>query len=1190
MSDKKWTPAQRQVIENRQDTLLVSAAAGSGKTAVLVERALRIIAEDGVDADRLLIVTFTNAVAAELRSRISQGLEQRQMEATGQARQHLRRQRMLLQRASICTADAFCLELVRQNFYRLDLPAEFSVGEAGTLAGLRAKALEDTLEEYAADEDFARFSGMYGRSRDDRSAGDTLLELYEFLSTRPDRSQLRASMLADWQNDGPIESTPWGERLRAQAEGCLEQAAQFARQLAALPAPEDSRWTAEKWKTYTEAFVNGAEGMRQALEQSWDKGCAALAGFRAPRAAKALPRGSRYEWLKAQIDRQLEGAGNALVCTDAQDREDRRSAAPVMRAVLAAEERFEQLFFAAKTEAKTFEFSDIEQLALQLLWDSDKQALTPLAKETAARFHTVMVDEYQDTNALQEKLYQCLAGPAQDDLFLVGDVKQCIYRFRHAEPGLFLAKKQAFAPFDGQTFPAALDLSANFRSLPGVIDGVNYFFSALMSSRLGEVEYTPSEYLRCGPLLAGGEVPSGGPVYIDLIEQEETGLDAEQVAWRAQQLVTSGTLVRGKEGLRPAEYGDICVLLRTRTRFEEYTRAFARRGIPCSADVGADLLQAPEVQPVASLLRALDNPGDDVQLAAVLTGPLAGFEMDLLVQLRLLQPSGSLYGALLAWQRAREMGDPRADVIPEETARRLEDFCRLLAQLRRQAAGMEAGRLCEEILQRVDWPAAIGRGPQGPQRRERLEQFCAWVQTAGKNGLPALVRAMQDARTGGGLPQPGSGAAAGCVSIMTVHRSKGLEFPIVILADTSRGFNFTDISTSPFQFHPDYGAALQLPGPAGRYDTSALAWMKQVRRRQLLAEEMRILYVALTRARDLLCIAASVPSAPKALARLAPELADGIRPGRLLEKNNAADWLLSAALLHPDGGLLRQQAGAEHLPLRESLGSRLQVTIRTELQDCQQAEAEEKAIPAPDEALWQRMQQNFAWQDPLADLTAVPAKVSVSSLSHKEENFGWQPSVPRFASRRKGLTGAQRGTAAHRFLQLADLQAFRQDPAAALEPELQRMVDSNLLDAQSAAALDKKRVLAFFDSDLYRRMLAAMEPPARLLREFDFITSVPAGRLAPGKQVGDARVLVQGVADAVLVFADHAELVDYKTDRVASADELAGRYAAQLAYYKQALELRLAKPITRCVLYSLHLSREVELSSQQLEESLRALE
>ena len=1182
MSDKKWTPAQRQVIENRQGALLVSAAAGSGKTAVLVERALRIIAEDGVDADRLLIVTFTNAAAAELRSRISQGLEQRQAVATGQARQQLRRQRMLLQRASICTADAFCLELVRQNFYRLDLPAEFSVGETGTLAGLRAKALEDALEEYAADEDFARFSGMYGRSRDDRSAGDTLLELYEFLSTRPDRKGLRAAMLAPWQQDGPIESTPWGSQLRAQAADCLEQGAEFARQLAALPAPGEDRWTEEKWKSYTDAFVKGVQEAQQSLEQSWDEGYAALAAFRAPRAAKAFAKGSRYEWLKEQITRQLERAGDALVCTDSQDREDRQAAAPVIRAVLAAEERFEELFFAAKKEAKTFEFSDIEQLALELLWDFDKQTLTPLAKETAARFHTVMVDEYQDTNALQEKLYQCLAGIAQDDLFLVGDVKQCIYRFRHAEPGLFLAKKQAFAPFDGQHFPAALDLSANFRSLPGVIHGVNYFFSALMTSRLGEVEYTPSEYLRCGL----DDLPAGEPVYIDLVEEEQEGLDAEQVAWRAEQLVKSGTLVRGKEGLRPAEYGDICVLLRTRTRFEEYTRAFARRGIPCSADVGADLLQAPEVQPVASLLRALDNPGDDVQLAAVLTGPLAGFEMDLLVQLRLLQPAGSLYGALLSWQRARETGDARAQVIPEETARRLEDFCRLLAQLRRQAAGMEAGRLCEEILQRVDWPAAIGRGPQGPQRRERLEQFCAWVQTAGKNGLPALVRAMQDARTGGGLPQPGSGAAAGCVSIMTVHRSKGLEFPIVILADTSRGFNFTDISTSPFQFHPDYGAALQLPGPAGRYDTAALAWMKQVRRRQLLAEEMRILYVALTRARDLLCIAASVPSASKTLSRLAPELADGIHPGRLLEKTNAADWLLSAALLHPDGGLLRQQAGAEQLPLRDSLGSRLQVTIRTELQDCGQTEEEEKAAPAPDKDLWARMQENFAWKDPLADLAAVPAKVSVSSLSHKEASFGWQPGVPRFASRRKGLTGAQRGTAAHRFLQLANFEAFRQEPAAALETELQRMVASNLLDVQSAAALDKKRVLAFFESDLFRRMLAAMEPPARLLREFDFITSLPASRLAPGKEVGDARVLVQGVADAVLVFADHAELVDYKTDRVSDAAQLADRYAAQLAYYKQALELRLAKPITRCCLYSLHLSREVELSAQQLQESL----
>ena len=1184
---KQWTSQQRAAIENRRGTLLVSAAAGSGKTAVLVERALRLIAEDGVEADRLLIVTFTNAAAAELRARLAAGLDERIAAAPPAQRSVLRRQRMLLQRASICTADAFCLELVRQNFFRLDLPPDIGVGDESQLAGLRAAALEATLEEYAQNEDFARFSGMYGRSRDDRTAGDTLLELYRFLAAQPSRASLRRKMMAAWANEGPAENTIWGKPLLSAASSHVDRAVRLAKRLAAQPCLP-GKWTSESWCDYTTTILQRIEDAASALENGWDSARAALAVFEVPRAKAKLPDASVADRLRAALKESMTQAADCLPCTAAEDLADRRAAAPVIAAVMEAEEAFEARFFAAKKDRRQLEFSDVEQLALSLLWDEEKEERTAFSRETAARFHTVMVDEYQDTNALQGRLYDCLADEAGGNLFLVGDVKQSIYRFRHAAPALFQQLRARFAPFDGKTFPASLALNANFRSLPGVLDGVNYFFSALMSPELGEVEYNENEWLYCGPAQAGAMLPDSLPVYIDLVQKEpQAEDDAAQVAWRVWQLVESGTLVRDGNTMRPAGYGDICLLLRTRSHFEDYVRAFAARGIPCYADVGADLLSAPEVQPLASLLRALDNPGDDIQLAAVLTGPLAGFEMDLLVQLRVVQRTGSLYGALLAWQRAQEEKNSLAEAVPPDTAARLNNFVSLFSRLRAQAAGMEGGRLCEWILEHTGWAAAIGGGQQGAVRRARLEEFCVWAAAAGKNGLPALVRAMADAKEGGGLPQHTAERAPGCVSIMTIHRSKGLEFPIVLLADTARRFNAQDIRTAPFQFHPYWGAAMQLLGPGGRYDTTAMAWMRQAKYQELLSEEMRVLYVALTRARDLLCVTMMVPEQekmPAFLSNLAAGLENGPDPAFLGGQSSLAGWLLAAALLHPEMKQLREWANAPELPVLNSCGSRLCLTVRGAGQDLpEENSAQTEKAAMPDEELWKELKRGFAWQDPFAALSQVPAKVSVSSLSHKADSFGWQPGRPGFARRKEGLTGAQRGTAAHRFLQLAQLELFQKDAAAAFSKEKKRLLEAGLLDAQSAGALDEKRILAFFASDLYRRMLAAMQPPAKLWREFDFITSISAAEvMADGKDYGSAEVLVQGVADAVLVFSDHAELVDYKTDRVADAGVLVSRYASQLGYYRRALEKRLEVPVLRCTIYSLHLGQEISLPMEKI--------
>ncbi len=1183
MAERQWTAQQRAAIENRTGTMLVSAAAGSGKTAVLVERALRLVVEDRVDIDRLLIVTFTNAAAAELKARLNEGLEQLQAKAQGEERQRLRHQKMLLQRANICTADAFCLELVRQNFFRLNLPADIGVGDGGQLSALCRQALETVQEEFAENEYFSAFAGMYGKSKDDSNAGITLLELYRFLSTQPDKGLLRQKMRQQWQSTVPVEQTLWGSCLLKEAEQRLEELVGLSQRLVALPVPPGEKWTEEKWQTVKDGVEQNVAALEQSLADGWDALRIAAQTFSFPNTRPALPAETAYGFLKSRIKGLAEELQALLPCTAQEDLEDRAAAAPVIDAVLQAEERFEELFFAAKRERKMLEFSDVEQLALELLWDSDAQAPTEFAAETAKRFHTVMVDEYQDTNALQGRLYECVATSSQDNLFFVGDVKQSIYRFRHAAPEMFQKKRKTYTPFDGVHFPAALALNANFRSLPNVLRGVNYFFSLLMSERVGEVVYNDDEWLNCG---AEG-LPCGDGVQLDLVIEEET--DSEKDAWQAaakiHKLVESGFAVRGKEGSRPIEYGDICLLLRTKTDFELYVKALNQWGIPSCVDVGADLLQAPEVQPIASLLRALDRPSDDVQLAAVLTGPIAGFGMELLVQLRLVQKKGSLYSTLLAWKKAFDANDPQANAVPQQTALRLNRFLELFHQLRTQSTSMEGGRLCELILQQTDWAQAVGSSAMGAQRRQRLEEFLAWTQGAGKNGLPALVKALEDAAVSSdGIPQKQTGTAEGCVSIMTIHRSKGLEFPVVLVADCFHQFNLTD-SRKPFAMHPQYGAAMQLPGVAGKYDTAAMVWLRKALRREMLSEEMRVLYVAMTRAKDLLCIMGNVGSQARWESKkkeLAEQAETGILPTILEKKNSFGDWILAAAIRHPDAQQLRKEVfGSDEgfVEIQDSRQSTLCISTCFSHQGEPPQQQDQPQSQPQNTQLWRTLQRQFAWQDPLADLAQVESKVSVSQIAHQEVDFGWQPNKPAFAQSKANATGAQRGTAAHRFLQLADLQLFRQNPNQALDSELKRMVEQRLMDSDSAELVDKAHLLKFFDSDLYQRMLKAMAPPCKLLREFAFITSVPAQTVA--KRQGsyqDAKVLLQGVADAVLVFPDHGELIDYKTDYAPTPQTLAQRYELQLQYYKTAIEKRIGVPITKCSIYSLHFNQEIAIT------------
>ena len=1232
MSEPKWTPAQRAAIEDRGGALLVSAAAGSGKTAVLTERAVRLITdpEHPVDADRLLIVTFTNAAAAELRARIGQALLKRSQAEPGNGA--LRRQRMLLQRAPICTIDAFCLDLLRKHFQALDIPPDFSPADPGSVELLRASALSETLENAYRDPDFCAFADLYGKGRTDRAAGETILHVYDFLRALPDYDKKLDEFLAPWQEENGFAATCWHDLLLAEAARSARAAGElFRAALADCPGDREQELAdAEEKKTpaarekaknavlekYTDAQerLDKAAALLGRVEQlavagEWtplyDLLTPYVLGMEELPGLKGMKKRLNGEHKKVIRTRADEGAAlfaqilELIPCSEEEAEADRRAAEPRLRALFAAVRDFDARFSAKKRDRKLLEFSDFEHQALRLLRDPDGTP-TALCGVIRQNYAAVMVDEYQDTNALQDALYRCLASPAGDDLFLVGDLKQSIYRFRQADPSIFREKLDSWPALPGGTArprpaegapgtDAMLALDANFRSAPQVVEGVNFLFEQLMSPELGDTAYGDGQRLVCG---APGEYT--GSVEAHFLPDDTAETDAGWIARRIEEMVQSGEPVRDGSATRPVQYEDCCILLAARIDFPAYVEALTARGIPVYADARENLLDAPHIRPLIALLKVIDNPAQDIYLAAAMLGPLFGFTDDDLVRLRaraeeIQKQQGenapqriSLYGALLLTVNSGEdtpfTGKVRA-------------FYARLTELRRMARSVPAEQLLEEIFASTGYLAALGVLENGARRREDARRFASFCAGAGSGGISALVRAIDAAALAGSTGQdtvPG-GSRPGCVTVMTIHRSKGLQFPVVFVADTARRFNAAD-TRQPVLLHRMYGAGLRLRPEEGEgaYKTAAYTALSNVHAAEMRSEQMRLLYVALTRAQDklILTVPLGIGKTSNPFTRAAAFLEAGAGQTLCRQANSFADWLRAALLVHPNGGPLRRLAEDLELPFADT-GSTITLTVQQALPEGVEppdTEREERPLAQADPALTEALRQGFAWQYPAAELAQVPAKVSVTGIIHKAEQTTLER--PGFLAK-DGLTAAEMGTALHAFLEHADFAALAAAKQAgtletAIPAERDQQVEAKLTAPEIAEKLDAERIRRFVESKAFARICAADE----VLRELDFITALPAAEVLAAQgtvpvdsaAVAQAKVLVQGIADLVLVFPDHLELLDYKTDRRKSEADFLAAYRAQLDLYALAISKRFApKPVTYQGIYSLELGKLIEV-------------
>ena len=1076
----------------------------------------------------------------------------------------LRRQNALCGRAQIGTIHSFCAALLRENCHILGLSPDFKIVDEERAETMKTAALERVLEErYARPEDYPGFLALAdtvgaGRS-DDRLAALILnLHLRMQCHARPEQwarkqvEQLRCP-------SADAADTPWGREVMAQARASAEYWSGEMDRLLRLMAGEEKISAA-----YMDSFAQTAAELRElcrCLNIGWDRARDCLPiQFEKLKALRNSPNPQLSELLKSRRDACKKAMGDLqalLYAPSEQLMSELRLTAPAMEALLDVTLDFDRAFSRDKRLRGLVDYADLEHFTAQLLTD-EQGAPTELAKQLPRRYAEIMVDEYQDVSRVQDAIFRAISRDGQN-LFLVGDVKQSIYRFRLADPEIFTEKYLSYADHEaaapGQ--PRRILLRENFRSRREILEGANTVFSLCMSRRLGDMDYDEAASLQYG---AGypGEVPvpeltlveaAGGE---DEDSPDKTAREAAWVAGKIRELMDSGCTVTGAAGPRPLQYGDIAILLRSGNAVgPAYCRALAEQGIPVAAVQGGDYFASVEVSTLVSMLAVLDNPHQDIPLIAVLRSPAFGFSADALSAIRGADRQSDFYTAL-------------------KTAAETDEACRAflekLERLRDLAADLPMAELVWLLLTELDLLALCSAMRDGAQRRARLMAFIEMAERyegSGYRGLHRFVLWLRKRSEKGQEPALG-GAESSAVQIMSIHKSKGLEFPVVFLCDTARRFNKQD-SRDTVLVHPELGLGPKLTDTRRHveYPTLARNAIKLRLEREMLSEEMRLLYVAMTRAKERLFITAAMKDPEAAIAKAESSVTRPMAPEVLSQAGAMANWLLCAALA--DGGA--------HLSM--NIGN---VTAQT------QAAEEQAAAAAPgDPTAAAELERNLAFAYPHAAAEKLPSKVTATELKGHEEpdaeavSLAVKPHapfrMPDFARKDKPLTGTEKGIATHLVLQYMDFA--KGGSREEIEGEVQRLCARGFLSRREAEAVDVAAVARLFASDLGKRMRSCPQ----VLREFKFSLLCDAAEIY-GAAAGE-QLLLQGVVDCCLDEPDGLVIIDYKTDRVRTAQEIqerGKRYRGQILSYARAMERIHGKKVKQCLLYFITPGKTLEIT------------
>ena len=1260
-----WTTEQQQVIDLRNRNILVSAAAGSGKTAVLVERIVKIITDKNhpVDIDHLLIVTFTNAAAAEMRERIGNAIEKALDEQPGN--EHLLRQLTLIHNAQITTIDSFCLYVVRNHFHEIDLEPNFRIGDEGELKLLREDVLGRVLEQNYEEpsEAFSNFVEGYASGRTDAALNEMILQLYEFSRSYPWPEKWLDSFVGAYRIETreELDRAEWLAPLTENICFVLKDCEQLLKQALAITQQDDGP---DMYEKAVQSDLEKYEGLSRLT--SFCELSGALSDIKYDRLASS--RGFEGNPDKLELVKSLREQAKDVVkklckqyffCSPEMMIEQLERTEPMLEEVVRLTKQFADEFAAAKRRKNLVDFHDVEHFALQILVDEETEKAKKTAEEFRDTFEEIMIDEYQDSNEVQETLLRSISREerGENNIFMVGDVKQSIYRFRLARPELFMKKYDSYSLEESTT--QRIDLHKNFRSREEVLTCTNDIFYKIMARSLGNVEYDAEAALYPGASypVSADFIPeilladSNDELLEDTELTDKKTLEAKIVAEEIKHLMKTQQVTDKAAGtLRAAHYSDIVILLRSLSGWaDSLVEVLNGNGIPAHTVSSTGYFSTVEVQTVLSMLRLLDNPRQDIPMAAVLRSPMAGLTDEELAVLRLEDGSVPFHEAVLELAEGlyeedgqKEISDSEADRKQGRNAdektenhieitahRKLLKFYKKYKQLRQLVPDTPIHELIEIILRETGYGHYVAAMPAGNRRTANLnmllEKAAAYEKTSYK-GLFHFVRYIDELQKYdvdfGEADMVGENEDV--VRIMSIHKSKGLEFPIVIVSGMGKNFNKQD-TRSKMVLHPELGIGLDYMDGKKRIKSPTIAKKAIAKQIDLenLGEELRVLYVALTRAKEKLILTGTLKDAPEKLEffRQQANLSKAAdRPLSYLTREGASgylDWILPAVLSYGDKYPVRIVEAAE-LVLDE---------VENQLEQNEDLTERIEEIEAADTQLVGQLKQRFSQRYPYQTDILRKNKYSVSELKHRamREKFEAEqeetipafleepvtPTIPLFIQREESVEqetanrGALRGTAVHRVMECYDFASEK-----SVHEQMEAMEKEEKITADMRALVREQTVADFVSSETGKRMALAQRVGA-LYREKPFVMGFTEEELerygfGAGAQMieNEAQTenaqqeimsenvsqenhmheedltLIQGIIDVFWIEDDGITVLDYKTDRVDTAQELIDRYATQLKLYADALERVFATrklKVKEILIYSFRLEKLISI-------------
>ncbi|MDO4719150.1 MAG: helicase-exonuclease AddAB subunit AddA [Peptostreptococcaceae bacterium] len=1197
-----WTKSQQEAITLRGKNILVAAAAGSGKTAVLVQRIIEIIREEKVDVGELLVVTFTHAAAAEMKERIRKVLLSHLSESEGSSeeeRNYLRTQLMRLPRASISTMHSFCIDIIRRYFHRIDVDPSFRIANESTVAILKDDSLKEIFEELYEEADplFHELVDIYGGERDDGNLRALTGDIYRFIQSQPEPIRwLEEKAEALNLDEESFDQSAFAQAIRqairlslGEAEEILEEALEIcSREGGPLPYQEALLSDREIVRSLLQAeaislsdFLEELAKVSHARLKTITKKTAEKEGLDEEKINAV--KGKRDE-VKAIIKDQKDGFGKETIASASAKL---RRLHPLMRKMSEIIRRFDERYCEKKRAKGMMDFNDLEHFTLRILKEEEVRS------DLRARYRYIFFDEYQDANIVQETILSAICR--EDNLFLVGDVKQSIYRFRLSDPTLFISRYERYRKGEDPR-GVKIDLSSNFRSRKSLLDFANILFSRLMSRELGEVDYDED-----AALVAAAEFPEEeGHVEIALIENsqgkdiagelpEEAGLSVEEAedidrltleamytALRIEELI-GGMYYDPKSGEhRKIGYQDVVILMRSLSSSAEvFARVFEKRGVPLYVEYSSSYFEVMEVRIFLDLLRIIDNPMQDEALLSVLHSPVFRFSAQELAEIRIAEReeeegAKSFFSALCRYAREKE----------DTLSGRLRAFLETIEGYGLKRRLLKLEDFLRYLLEDTGYYRHMSLLPGGEERRRNLDALvekALQYREMNSGGLFGFLRYVDKLLKGeaGASESKIFVQQAQVVRMMSIHKSKGLEFPVVFLCNTEKGFNKMDMRQD-VMLHSGLGLGPKyVDTRLNTYsDSIAKKALKIKARQEMLSEEMRILYVALTRAVDRLILVGSVPDFAKAAE-------NWLRPSSkfaLMRKNSFLDWMMSVLIHSPDALELRLRAEKREDEAGDlSAGFDLHLVMKAELMSRFQGE---EARPGDAEALFEEpeggrdqeierlLQERFSFVYPYLEDTVKSPKQSVSMRLREEagllEDELWEEAVelPRFMEGRKEFGSMEKGSILHFAMEVLDLRAITAPEG--VEDRLQELVRREILTAEEAAVIDPASVFRFVESSVGRRMIRS----ENLRKEQEFLLQKDGQ-------------LISGIIDCCFEEEDGWVILDYKTDKVyQSPRETAERYRGQLDLYAEALEKSSGRKVKEKILYLFDIGQEISLSEK----------